>query len=352
MSVRLPTLCFAVMLTAVGCSATRSPATSIVDTNSWLCAFSPTAISLQELGVPASSRPIDLAISPEKVTVLLSPARLITFSRNTPQVVDMIVGQAGDSWRAIDRDPTDGSLWVASDDNVSLLRVAENGERTGISGPRVQGQGGFRQIRIGADAIYAAPTGSAANAVWRLSRGGKLLGQSFPQENEEEPSGVREANSRGILLARDLEGNVVGLDLRTGRLHRANGDGTWIELPERFPGRSSSHARSLRGEEVGTSAESWYFTDATHGFFFLPEGPTVLGSPAIGLERKGATLFRNRGGNIERAIEPCAANGLLMAISDSSGFVAVSAGRGVIQRSGAERIFPPQILVGQFRGGS
>jgi len=263
----------------------------------------------------------------------------------------MIVGQASDSWRAIDRDPEDGSLWVASEENVSLLRVAETGERIVVVGPRVEGRGGFSQIRIASDAIYAVPT-RAASAVWRLSREGKLLGQSFREEKEEEPTDAREVASRTFWLARDLDGNVVGLPLHSGQLYGANADGTWAALPDHFPARPPSHARSLRGEAVGTSSESWYFTDVIHGLFFLPGGPAVLGSRAIGLRSKGGTVFRAKDGRIEAAIEHCAENGLLMVVSDRSGFVGVSGGAGLIERSGARRPLPPQVIIGHFHAGT
>lgn len=354
------TLFATIICAAVTCSGTRSqapssPAATASRTESWLCASSPKVISLQELGVPTDSRPVDLAISPEKVTVLLRPARLVTFSRDNSQVVDMIVGQAEDSWRAIDFDPTDGSLWVASEDNVSLLRIAKTGERTVVAGPRVEGRGGLRQIRIATDGIYATPSG-AADAVWRLSREGKLLTRSFPREKGEQPDVEKDVyiagNAQGgFWLARQLDWSVAGFDSLTGQLYRAKADGSWELLPDRFPARSPGRARSLHGEAVGTSSESWYFTDVMQGLFFLPEGPVVLGSPAVGLQSKGATLFRIRDGKIERAIEYCAENGLLMAVSDSSGFAAVPVSSALIEKSGARRILPARVIVGRFHTG-
>jgi hypothetical protein len=317
---------------------------------SWLCSSSPRIVSLQALGVPADSRPIDLALSPEKVTILLKPARIVTFSRGGFQVVDMIVGKAEDSWRAIDRDPSDGSLWVASDENVSLLRITETGEQKVVAGPRTTGSGGFRQIRVAPDAIYATPSG-AASAVWRLSRAGKLLGQSFPREEKEAVAGFEEMVRGDFWLARDLQGNVVGFDLRSGQLYRADGEGVWAPLADRFPARSTLDVRTLRGQGVGTPLESWYFTNARSGFFFLPGGPVLLGSQTVGLRSRGSALLRVVDGRIETAIEDCAGGALLTVVSDSIGFAAVSAGSVEIYTSGERRILPNRILLGSFSSG-
>jgi hypothetical protein len=322
---------------------------------SWLCAFSPYAVSLQALGVPADSEPIDLALSPEKVTVLLRPARLVSFSRSGLQVVDMLVGNTADSWRAIDRDPTDGSLWVASGENVSFLRIAESGERNGIDGPRVEGQGGFQQIRIGRDAIYATPMG-AASAVWRLSRAGKLLGQSFPQEKVRELH-PEELGRRLFWLARDLEGSVVGLESGSGELYRVNAEGAWTPA-DRFPVRpgSQSRARSLRGEAVGTSAEVWYFPDCINGFFFMPGGPVLLGCRTAGSGPQGSPLLRVRDARIETAIENCAGSSLSIVVSDSIGFAAASSSTvTTVFHSGAageRNIVPSKILLGHYTAGN
>jgi hypothetical protein len=339
---------------AVACSATppaappAQPETPRIA--SWLCSSSPRVVSLQALGVPADSRPIDLALSPEKVTVLLSPARIVAFSRNGFQVVDMIVGMAGDSWRAIDRDPFDGSLWVASEENVSLLRITETGQQKAVAGPRTTGPGGFRQIRVAPDAIYATPSG-ADSAVWRLSRAGKLLGQSFPWKEKEAVGGVEELVRADFWLAHDLQGNVVGFDRRNGQLYRADAGGGWTPLADGFPALTAVDVRTLRGQGVGTSWESWYFTNARNGFFFLPGGPVVLGSQSEGLHSRGSALLRVVDGKFETAIEDCAGSALLMVVSDSTGFAAVSASGVELYKSGERRILPSTVLLGGFSPG-
>ena len=342
-----PTLAVATLLTAA-CSGTPAPTAAPAPASvSWLCASAPLDIALQKAGVPAGSRPIDLALSANKVSVLLSPARIVTFARNDPQAVDMIIGGDRSPWRAIDRDPTDGSLWVASDESVSLLRIAETGERTIVPGPPVQGQGGFRQIRVTRDAIYATPT-AAQSAVWRLSRTGKLLGQSFEQAEPAAAPDTQDLRHRGFWLARDLDGNVVGLDLATGELQRAQDDGTWVALPDRFPVHARSSGRSLHGEAVGTSAESWYFTDEIQGFFFTPSGPVLLGSGVVGVRSRGSALFRIRDGRLETATEACTRTPLVVVVSDSLGFAAVASEMLQTSAAGDRRVLSSQVLLGKY----
>jgi hypothetical protein len=239
---------------------------------------------------------------------------------------------------------------VACDENVSLLRISETGEKRVVAGPRTTGPGGFRQIRVAADAIYATPSG-AESAVWRLSRAGKLLGQSFPRKEKETVSGVEEKARGAFWLARDLRGNVVGFDLGSGQLYRADAGGGWAPLADGFPAFSTVDARTLRGQGVSTSWESWYFSNARNGFFFLPGGPVVLGSLSAGLRSRGSALLRVVDGRIETAIEDCAGSALVIVVSDSIGFAAVSASSVDVYTSGERRVRPSTVLLGGFSSG-
>ncbi len=260
----------------------------------------------------------------------------------------MIVGAENSPWRAIDRDPTDGSLWLASDESVSLLHITEAGERKIVPGPAVQGQGGLRQIRVTRDAIYATPT-SAQSAVWRMSRtGGKLLGQAFAQENEGEVLDARDALRWNLWLARDLEGNVTAFNLWTGELYRAGDDGAWAPLPARFPAHPRSSGRSLHGAQVGTASESWYFTDDIRGFFFTPAGPALLGSGMAGVRTRGTVLFRLKDGRIETATEQCTRTPLTTVVSDSVGFAAISDEMVETSTTGQRSVYSSHVLVGRY----
>jgi hypothetical protein len=111
---------------------------------SWLCSQSPTRIDLAELGVPPSTA-MDVALTAEDVTILLEPPRLVVLPRHVEaQSAQMIVGARGDSWRAIDRDPSDGALWVVSSETVDLLRIGRDGRQKTVRVAKVVGPGGSR----------------------------------------------------------------------------------------------------------------------------------------------------------------------------------------------------------------
>ena len=296
--------------------------------------------------MPADSRPIDVAISRDKISILFDPPRIVTVSRSDFRSVDVLVGDPGNPWRAIDRDPVDGSLWIASDDRVALLHIGAGGEREIVPGPRVEGQGGFRQIRLTRDAIYAMP-GASDDAVWRLSRTGKLLGRAFPRAAESEVAAVRDAGSRDFWLSRNFAGEAVVYESRTGQLRRALDDGNWIAVKEQFPAHASSPDRSLRGEGVGTPSETWFFTDQVRGFFFLPDGPTLLGSLSPGVRRTGTALFALRGEKLVTDTETCTTGPLLAVAADAEGFAAVSS---AMKQTAGNRTtdISSQLLVGRF----
>ena len=282
--------------------------------------------------------------------MLFQPARLVTFSRIPGERrVEMLVGAPGDSWRAIDEDPSDGALWVASEQNVSLMRLAPNGERSIVDGPRVTGRGGFSEIRLDAESIFATPTG-ADDLVWRLSRSGQLLGRSFSRPAFEqtprlEARGPSEASL--VILARAPSGSVVALEALTGRLFRADADGRWTATGEQFPIRSDGSTRTVKGEAVGSGREIWYLAETLSDVFFIGSTPVALGPQAAGTSSRGTMLFRPGGSSAERALEPCARGGIRKVVSDGRGFVAFT-GSFSESSGGRERISPPEILLGRF----
>jgi hypothetical protein len=347
-----------VALISAACSGTPPPAAAPVAkleaspsvAASWLCAAKPRKVSLPMTGLPPDSRLIDEALSADKVTLLFRPARIVVLSRSDTPSVDVIVGDSQSSWSAIDRDPTDDSLWVASDDNVSLLRIAATGERRVVTGPRVAGRGGFRQIRVTRSEIYATPT-AADNEVWRLSREGKVLGQAFPHDPAGDELAIRDPGRRDFWLARDLAGSIAGFDLRTGEVFIAQDDGTWSPRPERFPARPRSDTTSLHGDRIGTRSETWYVTDRIRGFFFLPEGPALLGSSVAGTHSSGSVLFRLHDGKLETATEDCTPGTVSLVATDASGFAAVTSELQTRTSTGLERTQPSELLLAGFPAG-
>ena len=155
----------------------------------------------------------------------------------------------------------------------------------------------------------------------------------------------------GYWLAHDLEGGVAFFDLGTGEVSRLRADGTWYALPDRFPAREARPAVALRGENVGTPSETWYFTDAIGGFFFLPDGPVLLGSAAMGVRARGSILFGVRDGKLETAKEDCMRTALVLVVSDSAGFAAATSETTRTSTTGQRTILMSQLLVGGFSRG-
>jgi hypothetical protein len=328
-------------------AAPSSPASR----SSWLCAASPERVSLATLGVPAASVPIDASIENGTVTVLFQPARLVSFSQSPlERRVTMEVGDPADTWRAIDRDPVDGSLWVASEETVSLLRIGADGRRSSVKGPTVSGRGGYSGIRLDAQSVYATPTG-AEDSVWRLSRDGRLLGRSFPRAPEDENRRLESYGPRPhgeIALARDPQGRVVALESETGRLFRADSDGNWLPTGQRFPMASPASGRTVQGESVGTAKEVWYVGGSLFDLFFIGLSPAALGPDATGTHSRGALVYRlTSDATAVSALEPCVQGGVRKVVSDGTTFV-VLAGGFAESSNMRQTNHPPEILVGRF----
>ena len=316
-----------------------------------MCAASPERISLATLGVPATSVPVDAAIGNGIVTVLFQPARLVSFSESPlDRRVTMVVGDPADTWRAIDRDPVDGTLWVASEETVSLLRIGADGRQVSVKGPAVSGRGGYSGIRLDTKSVYTLPTG-ADDAVWRLSREGRLLGRSFPRAPQEENRRFESSGARPhgeIALARDPQGQVLALELQTGRLFRADSGGNWLPTGQQFPMASPASGRTVQGESVGTAKEVWYVGGSLSDLFFIGSVPAALGPDASGTHSRGALVFRlTSDATAASALEPCAQGGIRKVVSDGTAFVVLAGGFG--ESSVTRRVIhPPEILVGRF----
>lgn len=302
--------------------------------------------------MPVTSVPVDAALGNGTVTVLFEPSRVVVFSiEAADRRVTMIVGDPSDTWRAIDRDPVDGSLWIASDQTVSLVRIGPDGQRSLVKGPAVSGQGGFTGIRLDREALYATPT-SAADLVWRLSRDGRVLGRSFTKASADEDAvhlGSTTRNRSAITLGRDPRGQVLALERMTGKLFRADPEGQFVPTGAQFPTASDSSHRTVQGESVGSSNEVWYVGGGASDLFFIGDSPATLGPSATGVHAWGEIVFRlTSETTVASGLETCAAGGLREVVSDGTTFVALTGSHGV-SSPGRTVTFPPEILVGRFR---
>jgi streptogramin lyase len=93
-----------------------------------ICNAAAAQVSFRAMGVPNGERPLDVAVANGHIYVLFEPAR---FLRLTPGEAgklqaDMRVGEPDEKWQAMDVDPTDGSVWLASE-KFGLLKISCHG---------------------------------------------------------------------------------------------------------------------------------------------------------------------------------------------------------------------------------
>ncbi len=108
-----------------------------------------------------------------------------------------------------------------------------------------------------------------------------------------------------VRLDRDPEGRVVAWDWHERKLHRADEQGVWSDADGGvFAALPDSHV--LKGVDVGTASEQWYF-DVAAGLFLWKGQPVFLGSPTIRNLGKGSdtVLLVPRAGKPYELIETC-----------------------------------------------
>jgi len=283
-------------------------------------------VSFESLGVPGSERAIDLASTDDYDYVLFAPARLMRLSRREGAVkVEMVVGETGTAWKALTLDPLDGSVWVATEEFV-LVHVLPSLRKDKVPLQRVAGTGGFVRLVAARDALYAVPT-CADDGVWRIDRTGKILSSAFPVVRDAaEPVAASQLCSR-VRLDRDPDGNVVAWDWRERKLYRVDAHGTWTEADGGIFA-SLPDARTLKGVDVGSRGEQWYFTGAA-GLFLWKGKPVFLGAPTIrALGRGGAdtVLLVPEPGGAREVIEGCRGASILRVATTASRYAALAHG--------------------------
>ena len=168
----------AVLLLLSSCATAPAPsqpgsapaAPNKVERVSVICHGGASAAQFEDLGVPQGERPIAVALGPQHAYVLFGE-RLLRVSRLDGKIkAEMTLGKEGESWTAMDVDPADGSVWLASDKFV-MRKIAPNWASRAVKLQRVEGDGGFDQLLVAEDALYASPI-CADDAVWRIDREG------------------------------------------------------------------------------------------------------------------------------------------------------------------------------------
>jgi|CXWL01.1.fsa_nt_gi hypothetical protein len=308
------------------CASAPPPAT--LPRVSLVCHPAAIAARFSAFGIPEGEIPRAVALSGEGTYVLFAPNRLLLVKRPGAQMqAEMTLGKPGETWAAMDVDPVDGALWVVSSDDLALRRVAPGWqvETVGLAG--VEGEGGFSQVRVAADAIYVTPT-SADAGVWRVSRQGRVLATEFPISRQEidydRPIGDQ-PGAVGVRLDRDAEGRVVARVRGTGAVHRVDQDGVWSLAPDDSYTSLAIEAPSravVKGIDVGGANERWYLAGDSPGRFFWKGQPAFLGPGAHGRGGNDTLLLLPSPEGVREVLETCFGSSIMGITTNADRYVA------------------------------
>ncbi len=340
---RTATFALPVLLLAAGCAPTAPPSVqpfpaadleSPIEDAALICNAAARVTPWKTIKVPESYRPVDVALTADRVWVLLAPPALVSLPREGDVGQPMFSIPRGEAdWSAIDTDPLDGSLWIASSNAYRLVHVSTDGKQQRIELKRVQGEGGLRQLRVGRDRIYGVPV-CADEALWIFNRQGELVGYTF--EAAERMADVDTARTVNlgyacptVFMARGESGEVMALNPQDVKLYRAGEGKTWdvvggpyaLEPPGRYT--DLSNLRKVKLEGVG---DAYYLPDLVSRLFLYGGGPVLLGGGVS--ERhalRGTLLYRVQGNTLTPAVEVCGRQMLIDVESDGEGYAAITA---------------------------
>jgi len=267
-------------------------------------------VAFADLGVPAGSRPVDVALGKDRVWVLFTPALLVGLPRAAEQrepvavaeygaveEVEMIPGPRPDAWRSISADPWDGTLWLAGPSGLWRRRPGRRPEPVAVAGAK----GGFHGVVAWRGAVWAAPDCSD-RAVWKLDSRGKVLATALPQ-----PGGTACASAG---LERDWSGALLAL------LPGAGGGGAVFRLA--FDG-----SWQPAGDAVAVPVPPADGGPLVTWFFWGPEAISLAGAP--GDRPDDTLLYRRVDGRVTAFHEDCGpGNSLLRVAGDARGWAALT----------------------------
>lgn len=322
-----------------GCASAPTPAEPPIPDAAWVCGPGARTLAWSELGVPERARPIDLALGPDAVWVLFEPTFLLRVARAAgadEEPTFTSPPREGETWSAVDVDPSDGSVWLARRDAYEALRLVEGGARR-VRLDRVTGEGGLVELVAAGEALHTTPF-CADHALWTFDRqgGGLRAGFAAPEGEGFDVDNTRMINMGNacprVHLARDTDGRITAFDPFGVRLHRFAGD-EWEAVGGPFdlqPPTRYTDVTTLREERVGPEQAARYLPDVVRGLTFLGGRPVLVGGPVVvDLEgnltsTEGTVLYRLEGDVLVPAFERCDGELLLDLESDAAGHAAVT----------------------------
>jgi hypothetical protein len=310
---------------------------------SLVCAPEARRIPFPVIGVEPYTQILDMALGPDRAWLLVDQSHVVEVGRQAEGATFRTIAGSPDArWAALDVDPKDGSLWVVSMERLELIHLIPGAKSRVVTIPRLEGEGGFRDILVDDDAIYVVPT-CAQDALWKLDRSGKLLERAFHRDDDEPLTlrkGFSKEESQGTLvgcvpvsLAHDPDGRVTVFDGVTRTFSRQE-SGAWTPFLA-LPAPSADDELKQGGVRVsfpGTEEAIWTPMDTAsgnaRGFFFLDGAP--LFQPGMApLELKGNTgvfwlsYVRPSAQGLTPMYERCVTNNLSVNLvaSDRQGYV-------------------------------
>ena len=310
-----------------------------------LCRETVRKIPFEAIGIPRYSQILDIALTADRVWLLVSPTHLVELWRDPADMkFRTVTGREDAAWGALDVDPLDGSLWIVSSVRLELIHIVPDGTSRIVKIQRLEGQGGFRDVLVDESGIWVVPT-CAENALWKIDRTGKVLRQEF-QRAGTEPLTLRESftpeESQGsiagcipVSLARDSAGRIALYDGVSRSFYRREEE-SWrpfLELPE--PVREALPSGGVQVDFPGTDQETWSpvsgFSGDAPAFFFAGDTPFFQPSVLADLKLKKHLVYyiryeRPEPAGVSMAFERCSELDSFVRVgtvtSDPSGYVA------------------------------
>src|ERR1043165_3587385 len=93
-----------------------------------LCQETVPKSSVEAIGIPRYSQILDIALTPDRIWLLVSPPHLVEVWRDpADRKFRTVNGKEDAAWGALDVDPVDGSLWIVSSVRLELIHIVPDG---------------------------------------------------------------------------------------------------------------------------------------------------------------------------------------------------------------------------------
>ncbi|KAB2964847.1 MAG: hypothetical protein F9K18_07230 [Thermoanaerobaculia bacterium] len=325
LTVTSPALALAVLW--AGCASAPPAAQPAAQRARRICHDAARALRFEAVGVPGREAPLDLALTPTHVWVLLAPRRLLRIERAAgPVTAQSWVGDPGEEWTALAADDADGSVWIAAS-SYRLVHVAADGRLERHAPERVAGEGSLTRLLVGPRQIFGTPQ-LAEQRLWRFDKRAQLVGADFPfPDGQGALSADAPLDSLRFVprLERDRDGSILLWDPLERRAWRADDEGRWVPTGGELFATLPASDDSLVGIDVGGREARWFFPSARGSLFFWKGRPVFLGQTAVGDRGQRETVLMVGGaGSYRPVLEDCYGASLLALSTDGRGYAALT----------------------------